>query len=1135
LVLSLSPTAAYSAFALDDTTAQQEQAVVEQSDEGLTVDSQEDEGISVQSADTMATVAGDSTIWDDGTYKIANGASGTITILNDVKVTLVGNGINAEAFKNLHIIVGDNAELTIQDVRIDNTDITSAIRFDGAGWLNVKNKNLIDYNASTKGGKIEAAINVGPNAEVVFGGDGTLYGFKSAMGAYIGASTGEVNGKITFESGTWCLAGSQVGAVIGSDSSTQAGSAITINGGALYLKTKAMGAAIGSSNQGIAPDVYVNGGLLDVWTDWQGSAIGNGGGRNGVGKLVITGGSVKTTCASNGASSWGCPSGKNTVTSAVITASIQDANGALLSVVPVDTSLAGITASDTFTVKVDGSDYYTGTIYQKSVSPDRDPGSGLTVDRTLDTPQSTLYFYLKQGEDHTIDVKGTTYVATWNTETSSFDVEVVDDTPDYSWYTSNPDATTFTINDGGDLAGLANIVNGAAALSSGDITTQDASTIAQDSFKGKTITLSKDLDISGFEEWSPIGNATYAFEGTLDGAGYTISGLNITSATNGYTGLFGNNAGTIKNFTLEGSIGSEESLVLAGADNVAAVVGRNAGTIEGVTNKASVYVYGTNDDGYCNGGIAGFNDGGTISKCTNEGSIVGHKAVGGIAGRNIGTVSHCVNKANVTANGTNKTGVGGIVGLDANKGKDGKSPSRIEYCYNLGDITSVNLSNGELGSWIGGIAGLADSGSVIVSCYDTGKVSGYNFVNAIVGQNEGSVNNSVCLEGTGSKDANGVYNAKYDGDKSGTSTNCYALSAADLKGQKALNILGSEYTVDSISVNDGYPVFAYTIALDTQRIAGNTRVLTAIEIAKNEYGTAKGVILATANNFPDALAGSSLAGALGYPVLLVSNNESELAAVQSEIEALGAKQVIVLGGKSVVSDSIMNRMAAAAGDSSPERLSGGTRYETAQAIYEYGKKNNLWKGDPIIVTGSNYVDALSISAYAAAKCAPILLASGDASGKTAAKINNVIENVLTADYKNNERVIIVGGTSAVDSSIDTWIKKNVGVNEVKRIAGDTRYTTSAAVVDFCVSEGMTTSYVGVAVGTNYPDGLAMGPAVAKHNGVLAIINGSSSTDWSLKSVSAAASITGKTAKLRVAGGVNAVTENVLSAIESKLS
>lgn len=146
-----------------------------------------------------------------------------------------------------------------------------------------------------------------------------------------------------------------------------------------------------------------------------------------------------------------------------------------------------------------------------------------------------------------------------------------------------------------------------------------------------------DLGGSKGQPWTPIGTEEHPFNGVLDGGGHTISGLYIDDEAKDNQGLFGVNAGTIKDLKAEGTV--------KGHDNVGGIAGTNAagGTITGCT--ADVNVTGNN---YV-GGIAGKNEG-TIENCTSYGSVTGNDYVGGIAGSNgaQGTIKGSVNNGDVS-------------------------------------------------------------------------------------------------------------------------------------------------------------------------------------------------------------------------------------------------------------------------------------------------------------------------------------------------------------------------------------------------------------------------------------------------------------------------------------------------------
>ena len=121
--------------------------------------------------------------------------------------------------------------------------------------------------------------------------------------------------------------------------------------------------------------------------------------------------------------------------------------------------------------------------------------------------------------------------------------------------------------------------------SSGDVTISSAEGLAWlakqvnegTSFSGKTITLSKDIDLSA-HEWVPIGTQAHPFDGTFDGGNYQISGMSITvSETNTIAGLFGYvGASTIQDVVIQR--GQIEGMVTTNSDlviNLGGLAGAN--------------------------------------------------------------------------------------------------------------------------------------------------------------------------------------------------------------------------------------------------------------------------------------------------------------------------------------------------------------------------------------------------------------------------------------------------------------------------------------------------------------------------------------------------------------------------------
>lgn len=95
-----------------------------------------------------------------------------------------------------------------------------------------------------------------------------------------------------------------------------------------------------------------------------------------------------------------------------------------------------------------------------------------------------------------------TLTIAYGTVSINYSYLVVDDSTsnqdeaDISWYTANPDATTFRLYDVADMLGFAQIVNGTAK--------DESDQPIKDTFVGKTVLLMADIDLSE-TVWVPIG------------------------------------------------------------------------------------------------------------------------------------------------------------------------------------------------------------------------------------------------------------------------------------------------------------------------------------------------------------------------------------------------------------------------------------------------------------------------------------------------------------------------------------------------------------------------------------------------------------------------------------------------------
>lgn len=256
------------------------------------------------------------------------------------------------------------------------------------------------------------------------------------------------------------------------------------------------------------------------------------------------------------------------------------------------------------------------------------------------------------------------------------------------------------------------------------------------------------------------------------------------------------------------------------------------------------------------------------------------------------------------------------------------------------------------------------------------------------------------------------------------------------------------------------------------RVAGPDRVQTAVAVSRAAFPEgADCVLLATAYNYPDALAAAPLAEALHGPVLLTPS-ASLPDQVSAEIRRLGVRKVIILGSAKAVSSTVETQLKASAGVTTIERVAGGDRYATALAV---ARKLGTALGPlhrAIVVSGRNFPDALSAAPYAAWAGYPIILAAGD-EAPTA-----TLEALGDLDVTST---IVVGGPSAVSTGYASSLPT------ATRLAGPDRFATSGAVAHFALGAGLQPDRLVVANGMGFPDALAGAVLAARSRSPLLLV------------------------------------------------
>ena len=254
---------------------------------------------------------------------------------------------------------------------------------------------------------------------------------------------------------------------------------------------------------------------------------------------------------------------------------------------------------------------------------------------------------------------------------------------------------------------------------------------ARNDMRGNYIQM-QDIDLSGYDNWTPIGYYTSAadnapFTGTYDGRGYKITGLKVTGTGN-YRGLFGYALGaTFKNINIENAsvTGTNYVGVLAGWITSSGIVQNckvNGGTVAGAQ-----YI----------GGFAGQAQGVAFTGSQNNSLTVTASSssafAGGFAG--IGTdlsFEDCESNSLELASPRNY--LGGFVG-------QGTNTSLVRCDTNGGTVSAVTTYR----SCIGGLIGNETGKLTIDQCYNTAAIKGGTLVGGLVGNaalGDGTVTNS---------------------------------------------------------------------------------------------------------------------------------------------------------------------------------------------------------------------------------------------------------------------------------------------------------------------------------------------------------------------------------------------------------
>lgn len=329
-------------------------------------------------------------------------------------------------------------------------------------------------------------------------------------------------------------------------------------------------------------------------------------------------------------------------------------------------------------------------------------------------------------------------------------------------------------------------------------------------------------------------------------------------------------------------------------------------------------------------------------------------------------------------------------------------------------------------------------------------------------------------------------------------SNNHSSSVSNLENNEEINLK------DNRSEKNDVDKIKSLIKAKNSRISGSNRFSTAVEVSKMNYKKSETVILANSEKATDILTTSPLAESLECPVLYTKDNAIPEETI-SEMERLGVKRVIVIGGKKSVSDSVFKELSS---KYELNRVAGSDRFDTANKIAKEVVKRSSEKKKAIMVSSESYVDALTISSLATKENIPIVITNSK-------NLSEKTEEFL----KNNEikEIVYVGGNNSISNEVQKETEKK-GIKTVARYAGKDRYETATIISNNVRPDSDFSVYVN---GENLSDAITANSLCANLKSPILLVKKDTIPDSVKKTMN------GKARFNRIiVGGENSVSKNV---------
>jgi putative cell wall-binding protein len=203
--------------------------------------------------------------------------------------------------------------------------------------------------------------------------------------------------------------------------------------------------------------------------------------------------------------------------------------------------------------------------------------------------------------------------------------------------------------------------------------------------------------------------------------------------------------------------------------------------------------------------------------------------------------------------------------------------------------------------------------------------------------------------------------------------------------------------------------------IDVQRIGvpGNAQTTTT-ELARLLGANESTAVVVNPDRVSDLVAASSLAAARGWPLLYVSTTKVAQSTVDTW-RAIGIRSTVVVGGPAAVADNVLKFVPGG------RRVAGTDRYATSAAVVNEAFRLGAPKGHILLVSGTNFPDAVSSGALSARLAAPTLLVDGANSGADGSS------RLMMLALRGQTTPHVLGGPVAVSAETELAVRQLLGL------------------------------------------------------------------------------------------------------------